>query len=72
MQGREVFPAPLSQKIYSKCFAAVDQNACDIADYTTSKRTNGLYFQIMFWLLDKVVHTMFVICCTLAKGGVGP
>ena len=26
----------------------------------------------MFWLLDKVVHTMFVICCALAKGGVGP
>jgi hypothetical protein len=35
-------------------------------------RTNRFYFCIKFWLLDWVVHTIFVICCWLARAKVGP
>jgi hypothetical protein len=35
-------------------------------------RTNRFYFRIKFWLLDRVVHTIFVICCCLARAEVGP
>jgi hypothetical protein len=70
--GREVFPATLSQKIYAEHFAAVDQNDRDSADYTTSMRTNRFYFRIKFWLLDRVVHVIYVIACWLARLARGP
>jgi hypothetical protein len=70
--GREVFPAPLSQLDYAENYAAVDRNDRDSSDWTTSMRTNRFYFRIKFWLLDRVVHTIFVIYCWLARAEVGP
>jgi hypothetical protein len=67
-----MLPATLSQKIYAEHFAAVDQNDRDIADYTTLMRTNHFYFRIKFWLLDRVVHIIYVIACWLPRLARGP
>ena len=39
---------------------------------TTSMRTNRFYFRIKFWLLDRVVHVIYVIACWLARLARGP
>ena len=70
--GREVFPAPHSHQDYVENYAAVDRNDRDSSDWTTSMRMNRFYFRIKIWLLDRVVHTIFVICCYLARAAVGP
>ncbi len=70
--GRELFPAPLAQLDYAENYAAVDQNDRDSADYSTSMRANRFYFRIFFWLLDRVIHMMFIICCNLAQERRGP
>ena len=54
-------------------FAAVDHNDHDSADYTTSLHTNRWYLcVIMFWLLDRVIHTCYAIVCVKARNGEGP
>jgi hypothetical protein len=70
--GREVFPAPHSQQDYVENYAVIDRNDRDSSDWTTSIRMNRFYFRIKIWLLDRVVHTIFVICCYLARAEVGP
>jgi hypothetical protein len=57
---------------YAENYAAVDRNDHNSADYSTSMRTNRLYFHIFFWPLDRVIHMMFVICCNLAQKKRGP
>jgi hypothetical protein len=52
-------------------FNAVDRNDRDSADYSTSVRTSRYYLRIFFWVLDRVVHSMYVIVCYLAAGNIG-
>ncbi len=64
--------APAAQKDYALHFNAVDRNDRDSSDYTTSIRTNRWYLRLFFWVLDRVVHVLFVIVCVLAKSNIGP
>jgi hypothetical protein len=55
-----------------KHFNAVDKNDCDSADYTTPLRTNRWYLRVFFWLLDRVVHQLYVTLIYCARNGIGP
>ena len=71
-QGRSTFAAPRSQQDYAKHFNAVDRNDRDSADYTTSLRTNRWYLRVFFWLLDRVVHQLYVTVIYSALNDIGP
>jgi len=62
---------PRAQKEYIDHFNAVDRNDRDSADYSTSIRTNRYYIRIFCWVLDRVVHTCYVIViwCGMSKVG---
>jgi hypothetical protein len=62
--------APQAQQDYVKYFNVVDRNDCDIADYSTSIRTNRYYLCIFGWILDRVIHMMYVVVCYMAKSGI--
>jgi hypothetical protein len=51
---------------------AVDRNDRESADYTTSIRTNRWYLHVFFWLLDRVVHQLYVTVIYCARNGIGP
>jgi hypothetical protein len=44
----------------------------DIADYTSSIRTNRWYLRVFFWALDQVVRVIFVVVLFCARSGIGP
>eukprot|EP00956_Cyclotella_meneghiniana_P044563 scaffold323191_cov89-Cyclotella_meneghiniana.AAC.1 len=71
-QGRTTFAAPNAQRDYARHFNAVDRNDRDSADYTTSLRTNRWYLRVFFWLLDRVVHQLYVIIIYCARNDIGP
>ena len=50
----------------------MDQNDRDSADYSVSIRTNRWYLRIYFWIVDRIVHTLFVVVVFCAKANVGP
>jgi hypothetical protein len=62
--------APRAQQDYVKYFNAVDRNNCDSADYSTSIRTNRYYLRIFGWILDRVLHVMYVVVSYLAHSGI--
>lgn len=68
---KEVIAAPQAQQDYVKYFNAVDRNDRDSADYSTSIRTSRYYLRIYNWVLDRVVHTMYVVVCFLADNDIG-
>lgn len=61
------FDAPLVQKKYSVGFNGVDLSDKDSAKYSTSLRTNRWYLRIFFFVIDRVVHSMYIIVCALAS-----
>jgi len=63
--------APIVQREYAKHFNAVDRNDRDSSDYTCSIRTARWYLRIFFWLLDRVVLSLFIIVCFLAQHNIG-
>ena len=65
--GRRTFKAPNAHKSYSKYFNTIDRNDRDSADCTTSLQTNRWYLGIFFWLLDRVVHQLYVTVVYCAK-----
>ena len=69
---KEVIAAPQAQQDYVRYFNAVDRNDRDSADYSTSVRTSRYYLRIFNWVLDRVVHTVYVVVCYLAKSDIGP
>eukprot|EP00956_Cyclotella_meneghiniana_P016026 scaffold25077_cov48-Cyclotella_meneghiniana.AAC.2 len=71
-QGRATFAAPNAQRDYARHFNVVDRNDRDSADYTTSLRTNRWYLRVFFWLLDRVVHQLYVIIIYCARNAIGP
>ncbi len=62
--------APRAQQDYVKYFNAVDHNDHDSADYLTSIRTNRYYLRIFGWILDRVLHVMYVVVSYLAHSGI--
>jgi hypothetical protein len=71
-KARSTLSAPVAQKSYAKHYGAVDRNDRDSADYSTSIRTNRWYLRILCWLLDRVVHILYVIVSYCAVNGIGP
>ena len=69
---RVTLQAPQSQHDYAKHFNAVDRNDRDSSDNTTTMRTNRWYLRLFFWVLDRVVHVVFVVACFCVKYDVGP
>ena len=61
--------APLVHKDYMKHFNAVDRNDRDSSDYTCSIRTHRWYLRILFWLLDRVVFSCYILVCEMQKEG---
>ena len=68
---REVLAAPRAQRDYVRFFAAVDRNDRDSSDYSTTIRTCRYYLRIMCWILDRVVHTMYVVVVACVSAGIG-
>jgi hypothetical protein len=64
-------PKAQGQGSYAKHFHVIDRNDRDSADYTVSIRTNRLYMRVFFWIVDRVVHCMFVVVVICAKDNVG-
>ena len=62
--------APSIQKEYTENFNAVDRNDRDSSDYTCSVRSHRWYLRIIFWLLDRVVFSCFILVCELQKHGI--
>lgn len=69
---QSIIPAPQCQVNYAKHFNAVDRNDRDSSDYTTSLRTNRWYLRVVFWLLDRVMHLLFVVTVYCSKMLIGP
>ena len=69
--GREILAAPRVQRKYVTYFNAVDKNGRDSAEHSTTIKTNRYYIRIMTWILDRVIHTMYVVVVTLSAGGIG-
>jgi len=59
--------APAIVAEYSANMGGVDRKDRDSADYTTSIRTTRYYLRIFFWILDSIVHAMYVIACEYAS-----
>jgi hypothetical protein len=72
--GQSILRAPRSQAqgSYALHFYAVDRNNCDAADCTVLIRTNCWYMRVFFWILDQVVHMLFVVVVYCAKAKIGP
>ena len=64
--------APTSQIDYVGNYNAVDRQDRDSADYTTSIKTVRYYIRIFCWMLDRVVHAIYVIVCHLTSEGNRP
>ena len=69
---RVALSAPRIQADYAKHFNAVDRNDRDSADYSCSVRTTRWYLRIVFWLVDRVVFSCFIIVCALSEDNRGP
>ena len=53
--------APSIQPDYAKYFNAVDVNDHDSSEYSISIRTNRWYLRVLFWLVDRVVFSCYLI-----------
>ena len=49
----------------------MDRNDRDSADYSNTIKTVRYYLRIFCWVLDRVVHTVFVVVVSLASVNVG-
>ena len=62
-QMRVRINGPRAQAEYATYFNAVDCNDRDSADFSTTIRSNRYYLRIFCWILDRVVHTIYVVVC---------
>ena len=62
---------PCAQRDYVKYLNDFDKNNQDSSFYLTTIRKIHYYLRIFYWELDRVVHTLFVVVCYLAKSGIG-
>ena len=63
--GHDTIGRPYAQVDYVAHFNGVDKNDRDSADYSTRICTIWYHIQIFCWVLDRVVHTMYVLVCYL-------
>jgi hypothetical protein len=66
---RKEIPCPKVQQEYAKYFNGVDKNDRDSSDYTVSLKTNRWYLRYYFYLIDRVVHSMYVLATNIAEQG---
>ena len=59
--------APPIQPDYAQYYNVVDINDRDSAGYSCSIRTCRWYLRVFFWLLDRVVHSCFIILVTIGR-----
>ena len=58
---KDIITGTMAQQDYAKNYAAVDRNDRDSADYSTTIQTYRFYLHIFCWMLDRVVHLIFVV-----------
>ena len=63
--GRDTIDGPQAQADCVAYFNAVDKNDHDSAEYSTTIRTIRYYIRVFCWVLDRVIHTMYVNVCYL-------
>ena len=68
---REVIDGPRAQRDYVTFFNAVDRSDRASSDWSTTIRTNIYYIRILCWVLDRVVHTLFVVIVYCSANGIG-
>jgi hypothetical protein len=66
---RKEITCPQVQQEYAKYFNGVDKNDRDSSDYTVSLKTNRWYLRYYFYLIDRVVHSMYVLATNIAEQG---
>jgi len=64
---REEIAGPRAKRDYITFFNAVDRKDWDSADWSTTILTNRYYIRILCWVLDRVVHTLFVVVVYCSK-----
>ena len=64
-KGRIELQGTESQKDYSVYFNAVDKNDRDSAENSTSLRTSRWYLRLFFWLLDRCIHSAYLVVTSL-------
>ena len=64
------FDAPLVQDLHKTNFNGVDLSDKDSAKHSTSLCTNWWYLRVFFWLLDRVVHSCFLIVKHFAENDI--
>ena len=67
LKKKREIPSPLVGIDYSKHMNGVDRADRDTADYTVSLRSARYYLRIFYWLLDGVVHSMFIVTGMLLR-----
>ena len=68
---REEIAGPRAQKYDVTFFNEVDRNDQDSADWSTTIRTNHYYLQLLCWVLDRVVHSLFEVVVYCSKSKIG-
>jgi hypothetical protein len=66
---RKEIACPQVQQDYAKYFNGVDRNDRDSSNYTVSLQTNRWYLRYYFYLIDRVVHSMYVLATNIAEQG---
>ena len=67
----DTLAAPRAQRDYVNFCNTVDRNDRDSADYLTTIKTVRYYLRIFCWILDRVIHTMFVVVVALSYVNIG-
>ncbi len=62
--------APQLKQDYAANFNAVDWKDHDSTDYSTSVRTMWWYLCLLCWILDCVVHVIYVVVCYMYNDGI--
>ena len=68
---REEIAGLRAQRDYVFFMNAVDRSDRDSADWSTTIHTNHYYLRILCWVLDRVVHTIYVVVVYCSKHKIG-
>ncbi len=68
----DTIAVPRAQADYISSYSGdVDRNDRDSTAYSTTTHTNQYYLRFFCWVLDRVIHAVYVVLCFLIKGDVG-
>ena len=59
--------SPSAVPVYANHYNGVDRKDRDTADWTVSLKSSRWYMRIFYWILDSVIHSMFVIAKEVGK-----